>query len=240
NGLIIDYESSSKTMEYFLGYYHIQEAASMIPPLVLNPKPGEKILDMCASPGSKTTQVAMMMKNKGTIISNDDNFKRLRPLAFNIQKMGVMNSVVTNYDARSFWRFGLKFDRILLDAPCTNSGIIFKDDVVKKMWSERGIKKLSRIQKELIKSAYISLKENGILVYSTCSFEPEENEEVVQYAIENFRLKLEKIKIPKLKSHAGVAEWNEKQFDSSVSNCIRLFPRDEIGEGFFICKLKKY
>jgi len=170
NGLIIDYESSSKTMEYFLGYYHIQEAASMIPPLVLNPKPGEKILDMCASPGSKTTQVAMMMKNKGTIISNDDNFKRLRPLAFNIQKMGVMNSVVTNYDARSFWRFGLKFDRILLDAPCTNSGIIFKDDVVKKMWSERGIKKLSRIQKELIKSAYISLKENGILVYSTCSF----------------------------------------------------------------------
>ncbi len=239
NGLLIDGEGIAKTVEYFLGYYYIQEAASMIPPIVLDPKPKENILDMCASPGSKTTQIAMMMSNKGLIIANDQNFERLKPLAFNLQKQGVRNCIVTNYDARSFWKFGYKFDKILLDAPCSNSGIIFKNESVRKIWNLKAIERLSKLQKKLIESAYKCLKENGVLVYSTCSFEPEENEEVIQYAIENFDFVVEKISIPKLKVIKPLSSWYGKKFDRSIRKAIRIIPHKEITEGFFVCKLRK-
>ncbi|MCD6367789.1 MAG: RsmB/NOP family class I SAM-dependent RNA methyltransferase [Candidatus Aenigmarchaeota archaeon] len=239
NGLVMKYDDASKTIEYYLGYYHIQEAASMIPPIVLNPRSGENVLDMCAAPGSKTTQIAMMMNNEGILVANDDNFKRLKALAFNLQKMGVLDTVITNYDGRKFWRLGLKFDKILLDVPCSNSGKIFFDKGVRNMWSLSRVKELSKLQKKLIESAYRCLKDGGEIVYSTCSVDPEENEEVIQYAIDEFDLKIEKIKIKDLDTEPPVMSWNGRDFSEEMKNAIRLLPKGEIGEGFFVCKLKK-
>ncbi|MDI6806588.1 MAG: RsmB/NOP family class I SAM-dependent RNA methyltransferase [Candidatus Aenigmarchaeota archaeon] len=231
-------EVLTKTLEYYLGYYYIQEAASMIPPLVLDPKQNEIILDMCAAPGSKTTQIAEMMGNRGVIVANDNNLKRLKALRANLQKLGVMNCVVTYTDARDFWKSGLKFDKILLDVPCSGSGSIVTSWRIMNEWSVRIIKRMSRFQKSLLVAATRCLSKDGILVYSTCSMEPEENEENVDFAVRKLGLEVEKFKIKNLKCREGMLEW-DKKYDKSVTNAVRIFPHDNLTEGFFVCKLRK-
>jgi NOL1/NOP2/sun family putative RNA methylase len=241
NGYWVDVptENLTNTIEYCLGYYYIQEAASMIPPLVLDPKPDEIILDACAAPGSKTTQIAEVMKNSGVIIANDYSLKRLKALRGNLQRLGVMNCVVTYMDIRDFWKTGLKFDKILLDAPCSGTGSIVSSWRIMKECSISTIKRLSNYQKILLKSVVKCLKEDGILVYSTCSMEPEENEENVDFAVKKLKLRVERVKVKGLKHRNGLLEWNGKKFDESVANSIRIFPQDNLTEGFFICKLRK-
>jgi NOL1/NOP2/sun family putative RNA methylase len=241
NGYWVDVptENLTNTIEYCLGYYYIQEAASMIPPLVLDPKPDEIILDACAAPGSKTTQIAELMKNSGAIIANDYNLKRLKALRGNLQRLGVMNCVVTYMDIRDFWKTGLKFDKILLDAPCSGTGSIVSSWRIMKECSISTIKRLSNYQKILLKSVVKCLKEDGILVYSTCSMEPEENEENVDFAVKKLGLRVERVKVKGLKHRNGLLEWNRKKFDESIANSIRIFPQDNLTEGFFICKLRK-
>ena len=226
----------SKTIEYYLGYYHIQEAASMLPPLFLQPE--KFVIDMCAAPGSKTTQMAMMMKNKGIIIANDINIKRIRALVHNVQKAGAENVVITNYDARKIYSIGIEADDILLDAPCTGSGKIINKPIDKK-WDYRRILSMSRLQKELIKAGYKILKKDGIMVYSTCSIEPEENEEVIDFAIKNLDLEVEHFKVKGIKFRKGIKEWNGKKFEGA-DKCIRIWPQDNLTEGFFICRLRKF
>lgn len=232
-------ETLVKTLEYYLGYYYIQEAASMIPPLVLDPKPDEIILDACAAPGSKTTQIAEMMENSGVVVANDYNLKRLKALRGNLQKLGVMNCIVTYMDIRNFWKTGLKFDKILLDAPCSGSGSIVTSWRIMEEWSLATIKRMSSYQKVLLASAVKCLERDGILVYSTCSMEPEENEENVDFCVKKLRLTVEKVKIKNLKYRNGLTEWNGKKFSKEVENSIRIFPHDNSTEGFFVCKLRK-
>jgi len=237
NGIFIKGEDISKNREYYLGYYHIQEAASMLPPLVLNPG-NEFVLDMCAAPGSKTTQMAMMMENEGMIIANDVNPKRLKALTHNIQRAMACNCIVTNYDGRYFDKSGIKVDKILLDAPCTASGKVIKDKRLLEKWNYGRIRRMSALQKSLIRAACNSLKEGGILVYSTCSIEPEENEDVIDYAINKFDMEAEKIHLKGIKTREGIKEWNGKRYDWA-SRAIRLWPQDNSTEGFFICRLRK-
>jgi len=226
-------------LEYFLGYYYIQEASSMIPPLILDPKPEDRILDLCAAPGSKTTQMAAMMKNKGIIVANDDSVKRIKALCMNLQKCGIKNCIVTITDGRKFWRKGLKFNKILLDVPCSGSGTIISSYSVFETWSPYIVFRLSKLQKQLLKSAVRCLEKDGIIVYSTCSMDPEENEDVIDFGVKKLGLEVEEVKLKGVRYREGITQWNKKKFNESVSNAIRIYPHDNLTEGFFICRLRR-
>ncbi len=232
-------EDIARSLEYFLGYYYIQEGSSMIPPLILDPKPEDRILDLCAAPGSKTTQMAAMMKNKGIIVANDDSVKRIKALCMNLQKCGIKNCIVTITDGRKFWRKGLKFNKILLDVPCSGSGTIISSYSVFETWSPYIVFRLSKLQKQLLKSAVRCLEKDGIIVYSTCSMDPEENEDVIDFGVKKLGLEVEEVKLKGVRYREGIIQWNKKKFNESVSNAIRIYPHDNLTEGFFICRLRR-
>ena len=224
--------------EHHLGQIYVQEAASMIPPLVLNPKPGEIVLDMCAAPGSKTTQMAVMMKNKGLIVANDYKGTRLQSLGINLQRSGLTNTIVSLMSGKRFHEF--EFDKILVDAPCSGTGTIRKSLKTISIWNPGMISKLARQQKELIVSAFENLKSGGEMVYSTCSVEPEENEGVVDYLLEKFdNAEVVKVKLPGLKLAKSVMEFKGKKYNSAVKDVMRIWPQDNDTEGFFVCKIRK-
>jgi NOL1/NOP2/sun family putative RNA methylase len=239
NAFFVETEGSlAKTNEFFLGYYYIQDAASLVPVIVLNPQPGEIVLDACASPGSKTTFIAELMKNEGLIIANDVTPKRIKALSFNLQKIGATNVVVTMMDARNIKRLGIKFDKILLDVPCSSSGTFISSFRVLQFWSQHVVKRLSKLQKQLLKAAVEVLKEEGVLVYSTCSLDPEENEENLEYAVKKLGLKPEPIEVRGLKYRRGLEAYGKRRFEYSKF-AIRFYPFDNLTEGFFVCKLRK-
>jgi len=228
-------ETLSKTLEHILGYYFIQNSSSMIPPLTLGPKSGETILDMCASPGVKTTHMAALMQNTGVIVANDINHKRLKALRGNLQRCGVLNSVVTKTPGENFWKANLKFSKILLDAPCTGTGSL--NPRILKETSLSSIRMLSKLQKNILISASKCLEEDGELVYSTCSLEPEENEENIDFAVRELGLTTEKIE-GNFPFKPAMLDWEGKKYDDSVANAVRITPTNKT-EGFFICKLGK-
>jgi NOL1/NOP2/sun family putative RNA methylase len=235
-GFYLKGQAIGNTLEHFLGYIYLQEAASMIPPLILNPKEDDMVLDMCASPGSKTTQLAAMMKNKGLIIANDNKIDRLKALTINLRRCGVSNTITTLMEG--YW-FNQKFDKILLDVPCSGTGAIRKSPRTIQIWNPGVIKKLSGLQKKLIYTAFNCLKENGILVYSTCSVEPEENEAVIDSLLNKFDdVKLEKINL-NIKRSEPILNFNNKEFNSEIKKCLRIWPQDNDTEGFFVVKIKK-
>jgi NOL1/NOP2/sun family putative RNA methylase len=227
-----------RTLEHQLGLIFSQEASAMIPPIVLDLKPGLLVLDMAASPGAKTTQIAQYMGNEGCIIANDVKTKRLNILISNLQRCGVLIAKVTLMDGRTFKKYENTFDRILVDAPCSNTGMIRKNFKYAKIWRKKDVETLSKLQKELIMSAYKALKPGGILVYSTCSFDPAENEEVIDYLLSNTDAELEKINL-NLKSHRPFTEFDRKNFDSRIKKCLRIHPQDNDTEAFFVAKVIK-
>ncbi len=223
------------TLEHQLGYIYVQEAASMIPPIVLDPDE-EKILDMCAAPGSKTSQLASLMKNKGILIANDIGL-RIKSLSFNLQRCGVTNTIVTQMEGRFFKD---KFDKILVDAPCSGTGTIRKSPKTLLMWNPDMIKRLAGTQRQLISVAFQNLKKNGILVYSTCTLEPEENEAVIDFLLDKYdNAELMDINIKGLKRSAPVMEFEEKKYNKEIKKCLKIWPQDNDTEGFFICKIRK-
>src|SRR3989338_5383317 len=181
-------------IEHSLGYFYIQEAASLIPPLALDPKENEVILDMAAAPGSKTTQMAAMLNNLGIIIANDVKFERLKSLYINLQRCGVSNTIMT----------------------------------------------ISKLQKKLIMTAFENLKEDGVLVYSTCSLEPDENEGVIDYLLnKQNNAQLQKIDVENIKRSLPVLEFESSSFNPEIEKCLRIWPQDNDTEGFFVAKIKK-
>ncbi|MBI4154041.1 RsmB/NOP family class I SAM-dependent RNA methyltransferase [Candidatus Woesearchaeota archaeon] len=236
-GFIAEGYALGNTLEHFLGYFYLQSAASMIPPVVLEPKEHEMILDMCASPGSKTSQIAAMMKNTGMIVANDSHIKRLKPLSLNLQRCGVANALMTITQGQNIKN--AKFDRILVDAPCSGIGTIRKSYKTIQMWNPYFSRKLCNIQKNLLTNAYHLAKENGVIVYSTCTLEPEENESVVDAMLKRFPgLKLEKIKLD-IQRSKPVMEFDGKEFSPEVEDCLRIWPQDNNTEGFFVAKFRK-
>ena len=230
-------KSLGKTIEHFLGYFFVQDASSLLPPLVLDPKPGEIILDLCAAPGAKTTQMAQMMKNRGIIFANEPKIKRASILKGNLQRCGVVNTIVTNFDGRLFWKTNLKFKKILIDAPCSGSGTFISNPSIFSQLKEGLIKKLSHLQKTILASALKCLDKDGIIVYSTCSLDPRENEEIIDWAIQEFKLKIQDIKIEGINLHPGILEYDSKKFSPEILKCKRIYPFDYQTEGFFVCKL---
>jgi NOL1/NOP2/sun family putative RNA methylase len=232
-----------RSLEHQLGYYYIQEIASMLPVLTLNPKPNETVLDLCSSPGSKTTQIAAFMKNKGTIIANEVSFGRIQILGSNLQRCGVSNTIITKKDGiilcQRLVKQGIKLDKILIDAPCSGEGTLRSTPKTYLMWNPKTIKNLSKLQKALVTNAIELLKPKGELVYSTCTHAPEENESVVNFILKNFpEMRIEKIILP-VKCRPGINSWEDEDFNQEVNNSCRIYPQDNNTEGFFIAKFKK-
>src|SRR3989344_4102213 len=226
-------------IEHSLGYFYLQEAASMIPPIILEPKPHEIVLDIAAAPGSKTTQIAQYMENTGILIANDYTIDRMKPLAINLQKCGVTNAIITLMEGQRFKRSGLLFDRILVDAPCSGTGTIRKSLKTLNIWNPDMIRRLSITQKQLAETAFDLLKPGGTMVYSTCSLEPEEDEGVADFLVSKYENeKVEEIKLD-IKRSPCVTEFDGKIYSDEVKKCLRIWPQDNDTEGFFVCKIKK-
>lgn len=224
-------------LEHFLGYIYVQEAASMIPGLVLNPKEDDIVLDMAAAPGSKTTHLAAIMKNEGLIVANDVKGNRIKSLGINIQRCGITNVMITMMNGRYFKNF--KFDKILLDAPCSGTGTIRKSLKTLRIWNPNMVRRLAGQQRQLIRTAFENLKIGGTMVYSTCSLEPEEDEGIISYLLDNYdNAKIEKIDLD-IKRGNAIEEFNGKIFNSEVKKCLRIWPQDNDTEGFFVTKIKK-
>ncbi|PIN74799.1 tRNA methyltransferase [Candidatus Woesearchaeota archaeon CG10_big_fil_rev_8_21_14_0_10_37_12] len=227
------------TIEHALGHYYVQEAASMIPPLVLDPQPGETILDMAAAPGSKTSQIAQYMQNKGVLIANDVKGMRLAALGINLQRMGVHNAITTMMQGQAFARANIQFDRVLLDAPCSGTGTIRKSPKTINIWNPNSLSHLTKLQKQLIETAWSVLKPGGTLVYSTCSLEPEENEGIIsQFLNKHSNAKPLEIDLP-LERGQAVTEFAGEKYNKEVHACLRLWPQNNDTEGFFVAGFRK-
>jgi NOL1/NOP2/sun family putative RNA methylase len=228
------------SIEHLLGYYYVQEVCSMMSALALNPQPNEIILDLCASPGSKTTQIASKMENSGTLLANDLKVDRIQILASNLERCGVSNTIITKNDGvalcQKLAKTNFRFDKILLDAPCSGEGTLRSSPKTFLMWNHKVIENLSRQQKKLLANAVKCLKVGGTLVYSTCTHAPEENESVIDFALKNFPVRLESFQLP-LKTRPGVIAWKDEQFSPEIAKCHRIYPQDNDSEGFFVAKL---
>jgi len=227
---------------YQQGLLYSQNLSSQLAPLILNPQPGEEVLDMCAAPGGKTSQIACMMHGKGRIAAVEKIKTRFFKMKANFKTL--QHDFIHTYmsDAVGLWRkTPERFNRILLDAPCSSESRfqINKPDSYAH-WKPRKIKEASRKQKKLIYSAINCLKPGGTLVYSTCSFAPEENEAVIDHILETYpqQLSVELIDVPVKNVQAGLTQWNGKIFNPSVKNSLRILPNDMM-DGFYICKLIK-
>lgn len=227
-------------LEHLLGYYYIQEISSMMSALALDPQPGEFVLDVCASPGSKTTQIAARMHNKGTLIANDIKIDRIAILSANLERCGVTNCVVTRLDGVGLCsrlrKHGFLFDKILLDAPCSGEGTLRSSSKTFTMWNPKVVDNMGRMQKKLLATALGCLKVGGTLVYSTCTHAPEEDEAVVDFALKNFPVTVKALSLP-LHTRPGVDRWENELYNKEVTNCCRIYPQDNDSEGFFVAKM---
>jgi tRNA (cytosine40_48-C5)-methyltransferase len=231
--------SLGSTLEYLKGYYYIQDLSSCIAveELEIN-ESCQTVLDLAASPGGKTTFIAQEMNNRGKIVACEPNPKRISSLIFNLSRCYVRNTMVFNTLGEDIGKLDMNFDRILLDAPCSCEGIIAKDQTRKTSRIYKDIEICSIKQKKLIKSALNVLKSDGIMIYCTCSFAPEENEMIIDYILNNNNegvIEIESVKY----GINGLTEFNNYQFDKKITNTKRLYPHIHYTNGFFIAKLKK-
>ncbi|XP_037701253.1 probable 28S rRNA (cytosine(4447)-C(5))-methyltransferase isoform X2 [Choloepus didactylus] len=243
-GLVV-YDSSvpiGATPEYLAGHYMLQGASSMLPVMALAPQEHERILDMCCAPGGKTSYIAQLMKNTGVILANDANAERLKSVVGNLHRLGVTNTIISHYDGRQFPKVVGGFDRVLLDAPCSGTGVISKDPAVKTNKDEKDILRCAHLQKELLLSAIDSVnatsKTGGYLVYCTCSIMVEENEWVVDYALKKRNVRLVPTGLDF--GQEGFTRFRERRFHPTLRSTRRFYPHTHNMDGFFIAKFKKF
>jgi 16S rRNA (cytosine1407-C5)-methyltransferase len=229
----------SKTLEFILGKYYIQSLSSMIPALVLNPNSGDAVLDLCAAPGSKTTQLAELMNNHGTLIANEISVDRLKSLVFNVDKMSLVNVGILHGKGELLSKqFENRFDKILVDAPCSALGIVQKKGEVSNWWDQRKAEGMSDLQLRLLIAAIKMCKVGGEIVYSTCTLTLEENEMVINKVLNKYHVELEEIELP-VKCNEGHTKVGNEILNSELKKTRRIFPWEIESEGFFVAKLKK-
>lgn len=230
------------TPEYLAGHYILQAASSFLPVIALDPQENERILDMAAAPGGKTTYISALMKNTGCVFANDANKNRTKSLIANIHRLGCTNTIVCNYDAREFPKVIGGFDRILLDAPCSGTGVIGKDQSVKVSRTEKDFMQIPHLQKQLLLSAIDSVdcnsKKGGVIVYSTCSVAVEEDEAVVDYALRK-RPNVKLVDTGLVIGKEGFTNYRGKKFHPSVKLTRRYYPHTYNVDGFFVAKFQK-
>jgi len=228
------------TWPYYHGWLYGQEEVSALPALVLDPRPGERVFDPCAAPGSKTTQLAALMDDRGTLVANDNNLGRLSALRSNAERCGVSNLAVTNADARNFSLKpfdGEAFDRSLVDAPCSCEGTIRKNPDALDEWSLSRVEGIAGVQRGILRRAIQVTRASGTVVYSTCTFAPEENEGVLDAVLAETDCRIVPFETA-LETRPGVAEWNDERYDESVRHAKRVYPHLNDTGGFFCAKLE--
>ena len=209
------------------GVYYLQEASAMAPVSLLSPQSGEWVCDLCAAPGGKTTQIAGRMRGEGLLLCNEINPKRARILSRNIERMGISNALVTNeHPEKLAQRFAGCFDRVLIDAPCSGEGMFRKEEAAVTDWSEETVAMCARRQREILHSGAQLVRPGGRLVYSTCTFAPEENEQTVAAFLESH---------PEFEAEAVNAPW----FTCAGEGAFRLWPHKLLGEGHFAAVLRR-
>jgi len=228
DGLWVDSNELDFT-EHQLGLFYIQSASSMLPPQLL--AGGSRALDLCAAPGGKTTHLAQLMGNRGLLAANDNNPQRIRGLVYNIQRCGVSNAAVVKYDGCHFHQLGERFDRILVDAPCSSVGTLRQTTEVLRKWNLEWVRQLTVVQRKLLLSAYDSLTEGGLLVYSTCTTTREENEDAIEYLLKERHARTVKVKLDGVRLRPGLTE--------NTFDCARVYPQDNDTEPYFIAEVVK-
>jgi len=254
-GFTVDREDRTvplgKDLLHVLGYTYMQEASSMLPVAMLDPRPGEKILDMAAAPGSKSTQIVARLKGRGFVVCNDMQEMRLKTLREALRRLSCINAIVTKKKGQWFGKYMVgRFDKVLIDAPCTGQGTVRKDKTALQYCSLDSIGKNAKLQRELIESAVHATKIGGRIVYSTCTLTPEENEEVVLSILKKYPGQLEVLD-PRTIPLEG-RQWNmDKAIEDSIiiqkdladyesdQPMLRIWPQTYDSEGFFCAVLKK-
>jgi NOL1/NOP2/sun family putative RNA methylase len=227
-------ETPGKSMLHWMGEYYVQEESASIPVTVLQPEEGDKVLDMAAAPGGKTTQIASKINNNGLVIANDKSGNRMKSLHANVYRTGSACVAATNYDGRHIPK-ERKYDKVLVDAPCSGEA-----DRARRGESASidEIKGLADLQKQLALKAANLVKDGGTIVYSTCTFAPEENEEVVKHVLEETDLELRKAETEA--EHAqGVTEFKDREYGDKMKKTIRVYPHHLDSGGIFIAKFRK-
>jgi tRNA (cytosine40_48-C5)-methyltransferase len=222
------------TTEYLLGYYYIQDLSSCIAVESLDVQEDQIILDMASAPGGKATFIAQKMKNTGCVIALDINSARINSMLFNIARCGVMNSCIYKMDSRQVADLNMKFDRVLLDAPCSCEGVIIKDKTRKTSHTAQDVEYCVSNQMQLIEAAIKVVRPGGLLVYSTCSFAPEENENIVNSLLDRFDVKIEPVQY----GIEGLTNFGDIRFHDDIKNTKRLYPHIHNTLGFYIAKLR--
>lgn len=245
----MDKSDLAVTQMYKQGFFYIQNLSSMIPAQILEPNEKDTVLDMCAAPGSKTTQLASIMKNKGKIVANDADKYRIDKLRAVLEMFNVKNATVRYGAGEAIGkREEGHYDKILLDAPCSGEGLIYlKGEKPLRFWNIKKIKPMANTQKKLIESAFRALKKGGTLIYSTCTLEPEENEGVVSYLLDKFSdASIKEVDLFNTKEFEeyekyikrGIREYNGIKYHPEVHKSYRIIPSSNM-MGFFIAKIVK-
>ncbi len=221
------------------GFFHPQEMASQLPAMVLDPHPGETVLDMAAAPGNKTIQLAGLMANEGSLLACEPNKERAKSLRYMLGRGGVVNAGVALQDALSLPP-SLSFDKILLDAPCSGEGLLRKKPLTLKGWSEKYVVHKAQLQVKLLLKAVELLKEGGALVYSVCTLSPEECEGALTTLLHARKdMHLVPLTLPGLKSRPGLSSFRNRTFSHGMEHAHRLYPQDSNTQSFFIARLVK-
>lgn len=216
--------------------HFIFDPVSLVPCLALDASKNDSMLDMCAAPGTKTFILSFLTDNEARIVANDIDRNRIKRLRYNVAKFNLSVEVM-NLSGR---KIAGSFDKILLDAPCSGEGMVNKKEKLFSHWSERRMKLLAKKQKKLIAHAFELLDSNGTLVYSTCTFAPEENEAVVDFLLNKYgNAKVGEIKIGNLNHASAISGWEGKEFNNQIKNCIRIYPHHNNTGGFFVAKIAK-
>ncbi|MEP0860401.1 MAG: NOL1/NOP2/sun family putative RNA methylase [Ignavibacterium sp.] len=228
-----------KTVEQILGFYYIQGLSSMLPPIALNPTDKDLVMDLCGAPGSKTTQMAEMMNNRGTLIANEIDINRIKSLVFNLDRLNIINTGILNFKGELLSKvYDNYFDKILVDAPCSGLGIIQKKEEVSKWWSLDHANRLHDLQTKLLVAAIKMAKVGGEIVYSTCTLSVEENEMVIDTILKNYPVEIVDVELP-VKTHKAFTEYDGIKLNSQIEKAARILPWEIESDGFFLVKLKK-
>lgn len=234
-----DVAQPAKHPYYFAGMYYIQEPSAMTPAAVLPVHPGERVLDLCAAPGGKSTELAAKLAGEGVLVSNDISNSRAKALLKNLELFGTKNAVIVSEPpAKLAERFGGYFDKILVDAPCSGEGMFRKSPAIMKNWEQYGVEYYQKLQREILPAAVAMLRPGGMLLYSTCTFSPEEDEDTLVFLLREYP-ELSMVE-PEL-SYEGFAPGRPEWVDGpeEIKKAIRIWPHRMEGEGHFVALLQK-